>query len=374
MTDSPDVLIIGGGVIGLTAAYYLARERVRVAVVDKGDFGQEASWAGAGIIPPGNPGRARTPFDLLRAQSSALYPGLSTELRECTGIDNGYRRCGGLELADEADDAAQEWRSEGIAFEALAEPDVLRLEPRLARGLGTAYHLPDMAQVRNPRHIKALLAACAALGVRLRPGCPVQTLERQGSRIVGVTTAEGRLTADRFILAAGAWAEALLLPLGWRPGIHPVRGQIVLLHPGAPLFQHVLLRGKRYLVPRPDGRVLVGSTEEDAGFDKRTTAGAVGQLLAFAVALVPALAQAPLERCWAGLRPGTPDELPFLGPVPGLDNLFVAAGHFRAGIQLSPGTGLVLKELLLGQEPTVPLEAFRLDRAPAPPRPPLFRS
>ena len=374
MTDSPDVLIVGGGVIGLTAAYYLARERVRVAVVDKGDFGQEASWAGAGIIPPGNPGRARTPCDLLRAHSSALYPDLSTELRERTGIDNGYRRCGGLEFADEADDAAQEWRSEGIAFETLAEPDLLRLEPRLAHGLGTAYHLPDMAQVRNPRHIKALLAACAALGVRFRPGCPVHTLERQGGRITGVMTAEGRLTADRFILAAGAWAEALLSPLGWRPGIHPVRGQIVLLHPGAPLFHHILVRGKRYLVPRPDGRVLAGSTEEDAGFDKRTTASAVGQLLAFAVALVPDLAHAPLERCWAGLRPGTPDELPFLGPVPGLDNLFVAAGHFRAGIQLSPGTGLVLKELLLGQEPTVPLEAFRLDRAPAPPQPPLFRS
>jgi glycine oxidase len=374
MTDSPDVLIIGGGVIGLTAAYYLARDQVRVAVVDKGDFGQEASWAGAGIIPPGNPGRARTPFDLLRAQSSALYPGLSAELRERTGIDNGYLRCGGLEFADPADAAAGEWRSEGIAFETLAEPDLLRLEPRVARGLGTAYHLPDMAQVRNPRHIKALLAGCASLGVRLRPGCPVHTLERQEDRITAVTTAEGRLTAGRFILAAGAWAEALLLPLGWRPGIHPVRGQIALLNSATPLVRRVLLQGKRYLVPRPDGRVLAGSTEEDAGFDKRTTAAAVRDLLAFAVAVVPGLAAAPLERCWAGLRPGTLDELPYIGAVPGVENLFVAAGHFRSGIQLSPCTGLVLKELLLGQELTVPVEPYRLDRAPVPPRPPTFRS
>ena len=126
----------------------------------------------------------------------------------------------------------------------------------MARALGPAYHLPDMAQVRNPRHLKALLAGCAALGVRLRPGCPVHALERQGGRIAGVMTAEGRLTAGRYIVAAGAWAEALLLPLGWRPGIHPVRGQIVLLHPGAPLFHRILMRGKRYLVPRPDGRVL----------------------------------------------------------------------------------------------------------------------
>jgi glycine oxidase len=123
------------------------------------------------------------------------------------------------------------------------------------------------------------------------------------------------------------------------------------------------MRGARYLVPRPDGRVLVGSTEENVGFDKRTTAAAIGELLGFAFTLVPELAAAHVERTWAGLRPGSPDGLPFLGRVPGFDNLFVAAGHYRAGIQLSPGTGLVLKELLLGQKLTVPLEPFRLERA-----------
>jgi glycine oxidase len=120
--------------------------------------------------------------------------------------------------------------------------------------------------------------------------------------------------------------------------------------------------GKRYLVPRPDGRVLVGSTEEDVGFDKRTTAGAIRDLLDFAIAVVPALAAAPLERSWAGLRPGSPDGLPFLGPVPGVENLYVAAGHFRAGIQLSPGTALVMRDLILGRTPAVPVESFRLDR------------
>jgi glycine oxidase len=231
-----------------------------------------------------------------------------------------------------------------------------------------------MAQVRNPRHLKALLAGCASWGTRLLPGCPVHGFERQGSRIAAVLTGEGRLAASRFALAAGAWTDALLQQVGWRPGIHPVRGQIALLNTGTPLFQRVLLQGKRYLVPRPDGRVLIGSTEEDAGFDKRTTAGAIGDLLNFAMRLVPGLAEAPLERCWAGLRPGSPDELPYLGPVPGLDNLFVAAGHFRAGIQLSPGTGVVMKELLLGQKLTVPLEGFRLDRGLVPPRQPAFVS
>ena len=153
-----------------------------------------------------------------------------------------------------------------------------------------------------------------------------------------------------------------------------MRGQIALLNTGCPLLRRIIEQGKRYLVPRPDGRVLVGSTEEDAGFDKRTTAGAIEGLLHFAFETVPDLAQAHLERCWAGLRPGSPDGLPFLGAVPGFDNLWVAAGHFRAGLQLSPATGLVMKELLLGQPTTIPLEPFRLDRSPAPPTRVAFRS
>jgi glycine oxidase len=362
MSDHPDILILGGGVIGLTIAYSLAREQVRVAIVDRADFGQEASWAGAGIIPPGDPRHARTPFDLLRAHSSTLFPALSQELHERTGIDNGYCRCGGLEVADEGDDTAQEWRSEGIAFEKLSGSEARRLEPALAEQISSVFHLPDLAQLRNPRHLKALLAGCAGRGVQLRPGCAVHGFERQGQRINAVLTTTGRLQAERFVLAAGAWSEALLHQVGWRPGIRPVRGQIALLNSGTPLLRRVVMKGKRYLVPRPDGRVLVGSTEEDAGFDKRTTAGAVGDLLQFAFTLVPGLAAAQLERCWAGLRPGSPDELPFLGPVPGSDNLFVAAGHFRAGIQLSPATGLMMTQLMLGQPLTVPLEPFRLDR------------
>jgi glycine oxidase len=375
MAEHPDVLLIGGGVIGLTTAYWLAREGIRVAVVDKGEPGREASWAGAGILPPGNPSSARTPFDQLRAHSAVLFPTLSAQLRERTGVDNGYLRCGGLEFVGEADDAAaEEWRGAGIAFEALDDRTLRCLEPALAAGLGTAYLLPDMAQVRNPRHVQALLAGCRAQGVNVRPGCPVHALERQGGRITAAQTLAGRLAAGRFVLTAGAWTDILMEAIGWRPGIRPVRGQIALLNTGAPLLHHILLWGARYLVPRPDGRVLIGSTEEDAGFVKRTTAGAISSLLSLAGRLVPLLAEAHLEQCWAGLRPGSPDSLPFLGSVPGYDNLFIAAGHFRAGIQLSPATGLVMKELLLGQPLTVSLEPFRLDRPTARPAPPAFPS
>jgi glycine oxidase len=364
MTEQPDVLILGGGVIGLTTAFYLARNRVRVEVVDRGDFGQESSWAGAGILSPAPArGRARTPLARLQALSAELHPELSQTLRDSVHIDNGYVHNGGFVLA-EGDPAPwlHEWQNDDILFEEMDGPKLARLEPALDPGSCRAYFLPDTAQVRNPRHLKALLAWCGLHGVRLRPGCPVYGFERQGQRLTAVKTAAGPLQAGNYLLATGAWTDGLLEPLGWRPGIRPVRGQIALLNSGAPILTRVVELGLRYLVPRPDGRVLAGSTMEDVGFDKRTTAEAIRGLLDLACTLVPALAQAPVERCWAGLRPGSPDELPFLGRVPGLDNLFVAAGHFRAGIMLSPGTGRVMAELLCGQAPSVPLEAFRLDR------------
>jgi glycine oxidase len=364
MTEHPDVLILGGGVIGLTTAFYLKRQGVHVEVVDRGDFGQESSWAGAGIISAApSPSRARTPLARLQAHSAQLHPELAATLRDATHIDNGYLHNGGFVLVEgDPGPFLHEWQSDDVAFEELAGPKLSDCEPALKPGRCKAYFLADTAQVRNPRHLKALLAWCGLHGVRFRPGCPVYGFERQGERLTAVRTAAGPLHAGKYLLATGAWTDGLLEPLGWRPGIRPVRGQIVLLHSGAPVITHVVELGRRYLVPRPDGRVLVGSTEEDAGFDKRTTAEAVRGLLELACTLVPALAGAPVERCWAGLRPGSPDGLPFLGPVPGVDNLFVAAGHFRAGIMLSPATGLALAELLCGQAPGVPLEAFRLDR------------
>jgi glycine oxidase len=373
MTAHPDVLILGGGVIGLTTAYLLARDGIQVEVLDQSDFGREASWAGAGILPPGNLARARTPYDQLRAQSATLHATLAAELRERTGIDNGYLRCGGIEFLERGDEYIETaWRDEGIRFEKLDERSIGKLEPELSPQAG--YYLPDLAQVRNPRHIKALIAACQSAGVRLRPGCPIVRFESNGSRVTAAETSAGSLAAKQFLLATGAWTAALLSPFDLHPQIRPVRGQITLLNTGAPRLRHVVSAGLRYLVPRADGRVLVGSTEEDAGFEKRTTAEAIRGLLGFAVELVPVLSKAHLEQTWAGLRPGSADGLPYLGPVPEVENLFVAAGHFRAGIQLSPATAQVMKELLQGRQPAISLEPFRLDRAPAERQRVAFRS
>lgn len=363
MIAHPDVLIVGGGVIGLTAAYFLAREGVQTTIVERGEPGQEASWAGAGILPPGNPALAQTPFDRLRAHSSAMFPGLSAELRERTGIDNGYVRCGGLEFSGDAHAAAEhEWQGAGISSESLNETAARNMEPSLAAGLGKVTFLPDMAQLRNPRHLKALVAACKFAGVKFVLGSPITSWQVEHGQIQSVQTANSTLYAGKYLLAAGAWSEPLLEMIGWKPGIQPIRGQIVLLNPGLPLFRRILLQGARYVVPRPDGRVLIGSTEEAVGFHKQTTASAIQDLLAFGISLVPALGKSRLEQAWAGLRPGSPDGLPFLGAIPTIKNAYIAAGHFRAGIQLSPATALVTKELLLGQAVTIPLAPFRLDR------------
>ncbi len=378
MTHHPDILIIGGGVIGLSTAWYLSGEGASVLVVEQGEIGKQASWAGAGIIPPGNPDHAHTPIDLLRAHSSTLYPSLSAELRERTGVDNGFVICGGIELRDPEEAhlslPTEEWRGEGISFHALDRAGLVRLEPTLADGLDHGVFLPAMAQVRNPRHLKALRAGCAARGVAFETGWPVRRLVSEGGRTLAVEGERGRLSANQFLLAAGAWTEEFLAETGFRPGIRPIRGQIVLFKTDHPGVRPVLLQGKRYLVPRTDGRVLAGSTEEDVGFDARPTKEGIAGLIQFAHRLVPSLREAEVEHTWAGLRPGSPDGLPYLGRVPGRENLHIAAGHFRAGLQLSPGTGLVMAQHLLGMRLLLPLEAFRLDRPVVPAAQTAFRS
>lgn len=363
MAKHPDVAVVGGGIIGLTCAYFLAKAGLSVEVFDRGDLGREASWAGAGIIPPGNPACAATPIDRLRAIGSMCFPGFSAELRELTGIDNGYLRCGGIEfIEDDPTEILDVWEKEKIAFGRLP-PYLLRtFEPGVGNVRGEPYLLPDCAQVRNPWHLRALMAACEKVGVELHPHAQIDQIEgiQRPPLLHGVRTHH----AGRVLLAAGPWSEQLLPPHA-HTDVHPVRGQIVLLKTPERVITRVLMFGKRYLVPRGDGHVLIGSTEEpEAGFEKANTAEAVADLLALATEAVPALKSAELVKCWSGLRPGTPDGLPFIGPVPGWDNVFVATGHFRAGVQLSIGTAQAVTELFTGKPTCVPLEAFAVDRTP----------
>ena len=360
-----DVTVIGGGVIGLSVADELVRAGATVRLLDRAEFGLEASWAGAGMLPPGTDTHARTPEARLRGLSNTLWPELSARLREETGVDNGFRRCGAVLLHEseaQTRAASEAWHAEDVPAEPLALPEVHRLEPHLHAARLSSLHLPTQAQVRNPRHLKALLAACVARGVELVPGAPATGWTRDGDRLREVRTPLGRFASDAFVLAAGAWTGGLLDGLGLGSPIRPVRGQMLLLRTRGTVLSRIIELGPRYLVPRGDGRLLVGSTEEQVGFDKRLTAAGVAGLTALALKLCPPLADATLERAWAGLRPGSPDGLPAISRVPGVENLVVAAGHFRAGLQLSPATALLVRQLLTGQPTTIPVGPYDIDR------------
>jgi len=366
-TSPSDILIVGGGVIGLSLAYELAGQGGSVCVLEQGGFGREASWAGAGILPPGNLKHARSPDDQLRGVSHKLWPELSASLREETGIDTGYCISGGIEIRlhtspQQLRPEIEHFESLGIAVEELTPAQAQELEPAVTSQVGVAYRLPELGQVRNPRHLKALVAGCRARGVDLQAGQHVRRVCVENDSAVGVETTDGVVSAGAVCIAGGAWSGPLLDPFCNKPGIVPVRGQIVLLSLSGPVFRHVLQSESCYLVPRPDGRVLIGSTEEWVGFDKRNTAGAVSGLIDFGTRLVPALAGAALERTWAGLRPGSPDGLPYLGRVPNVNNVYVAAGHFRSGLQMSPGTARVMSEVMLGRTPSIDLDAFAITR------------
>jgi glycine oxidase len=378
MAKYPDVAVIGGGIIGLTSAYVLAKAGLVVELIDRGEFGREASWAGAGIVPPGlNPLLTTTPLDHLRSHSSAGFRTFSQDLKSETGIDNQFHLCGGVEfLGPDDEDFEKLWEQEKLPYEFLSPEKLDEVIPGVRSVPETsAYYHPLTGQVRNPRHLAALVEACRLRGVRLTTGLAFVRWEKLPRGVVAVTSDHARHPAGRYLVASGAWADEVLGQLGYRSRVHPVRGQIVLFRPERPVLRKIVQVGHRYLVPRLDGRILVGSTEEpEAGFDRSTTPEGVRELIAFAHELVPDLREVEVERTWAGLRPGSPDGLPFIGPVPGQATVLAAVGHFRAGIQLSIGTAELIRDLILGYTPTLPADAFRLDRPPAVTARPAFRS
>jgi len=364
-----DVLIIGGGVIGLSLAWDLAKHGRSVQLIDQSLPGREASWAGAGILPAASSTASQHPYEQLRGLAYELHPQWAAELRAATGIDTGFRRCGGLHLARTPGEVAAltAWaalvRDEGISIERLGLSDVEKLEPGITRSVpSTVYYIPDESQLRNPRHLEALVVTCRQAGVAITPNLPAGQVVTGGGKITGVDSPAGLIDAQQYCLTAGAWTGQLLKSLGLPIGVLPVRGQMVLFQCRQPPITRIINEGSRYLVPREDGRVLAGSTEEEVGFDKRTTDEAIADLVGFARGIVPALANATIEKTWAGLRPGSYDGLPYLGQLPGLKNAFIAAGHFRSGLFLSTATAVVMSQLLRGEKPAIDLSPFRVGR------------
>ncbi|MCA9191456.1 MAG: glycine oxidase ThiO [Planctomycetales bacterium] len=369
-----DVLVIGGGVIGLSLAWQLALRGRQVTVLDAGDLGRGASWAGAGILPPGPTREINDSYDQLCSLSHKMHPEWAAQLMEATGIDTGFRKSGGVYLARSPAEAATlrgnelTWEQQGIAFARWSTDELIQNEPELARlgeSLRGAWFFPAEYQVRNPRHLRALRAACENLGVRLIENEPVESIGKPSIEFqshLDIRAGERHYQAEVACICSGAWARRNLLQLGQNNGIMPVRGQMVLYKCEKPLLKAIVNEGHRYLVPRDDGRLLAGSVEEEVGYKIETTPQAIQQIQSWAQGILPQLRACAIERTWAGLRPGSFDGWPYLGAIPGYDNLFVAAGHFRSGLYLSCATASILAELIITGACSIDLFPFRVGR------------
>ena len=363
----PDVLVVGGGVIGCAIARRLALRGARVTLLERDEPGAHASWAAAGMLSPLAEADEPGPFLDLLLDSRALFPALADELARETGIGIAYRTEGtllvALTAADEATlDRRHGWQAAAaLPVERLGAAEALRLEPALAAETRGALLFPGDHQVDNRLLARALAAAASAAGAELRVGTEVKRVIVEGGRAAGVATAGGgRLGAGAVVVAAGSWAgaiEGLPRPLP----VFPVHGQLLALGAVPPPFRHVVHSPRVYLVPRAGGRVIAGATVERVGFEKAVTAGGMLSLLAPALEVVPALRDAPLVESWSGLRPGSPDGLPILGPDPEVPGLFHATGHYRNGILLAPVTADLLAEAVLGA-PSPRLAPFSLAR------------
>ena len=358
-----DVVVIGGGVIGCAVAWRAAQRGLSVRVVERGVPGREATWAAAGMLSAAGHSVEPTPVDALASASLDLYPAFVAELREATGLDAQHAASGALFTAFD-EPGAQRLRAMAGAQAGRGHPvrvvegaEARRLEPGLSPAVLLAA-VNGADQVLDNRILaRALWAAAARAGVAFELG-----VAARGLADGAVVLADGRrLACERTVLAAGCWTgqlEGLPRPV---PTV-PVRGQMAVVRAVPAPIGRPIWGASGYVVPRADGRVLLGATSELAGFHSHPTARGIRGLLDLGMQIVPALADAPLVDVWAGLRPGTPDDLPLLGADPGAPRVVYATGHFRNGILLAPITAELTCAVLTGEAPRVPIDAFGADR------------
>jgi glycine oxidase len=355
-----DAIFVGGGVIGLSCAWRAARRGARVAVLERAQPPAGATHVAAGMLAPvGELAFGEPELLEMTLASAQLYPDFVAELEAATGETTGYTQQGALHVALDRDEAAELrrvhdlQRSLGLEAEWLPPRRCRDLEPGLTPSFNGGVHAPGEAAV-DPRALTvALLAALGSAGVEVQSGTEVVAGIFEGERLVGVRTAAGEeLWADATVLAAGAWSgQAEWLPEPARPPVRPVKGQIVELRgrDGAAPCERIVASERVYLVPRPDGRLIIGATSEEQGFDTAVTAGGVHELLREAYRLLPDVAEMELVDSMAGLRPGTPDNLPLIGPG-AIEGLVLATGHYRNGILLAPLTAAATVAVLAGEQ------------------------
>ncbi|AYC32347.1 glycine oxidase ThiO [Pseudomonas cavernae] len=354
-------LIVGGGVIGLLSAQLLAAQGEEVLLVERQQLGAESSWAGGGIVSLLYPWRYSPAVCALAHWSQAFYPAWGERLRDSTGIDPEVRATGLFWLDLEDEQQALDWaREQGRKLTPVNIEKVAQNVPALGEGFRRALHMPGVANVRNPRLLRALRATLAeSANVTVLENTEVSGFLLQAGCVLGVNTSHGELRAERaeraerVVLASGAWSGELLTTLGLELPVEPIKGQMILYKCAEDYLSTMILARGRYAIPRKDGHILVGSTLEHAGFDKAPTNTALASLKASVQELLPALAGAEVVGHWAGLRPGSPEGIPFIGEVAEFPGLWLNCGHYRNGLLLAPASCQLLTDLMLGHTPIV---------------------
>ncbi len=351
-----NIIIIGAGIAGCATALELANQGTRVQLIDQGSVGQESSWAGGGILYPLMPWDYSEAVNSLTQRSIALFPSWAEELHATSGTDPEYQRCGMLVLPPFSTDKTQVWCNTHATQLEISRAQ--KLIPELAAD-ENALWLPDVAQIRNPRLLKALRHVLEQLGVKIHEHTEVTGWRSDSKNITGVETSHGVLNAGYYIVTSGAWSKNLLGKHALNLDIRPIRGQMLLFKSEPGTLRSIILKNGIYLIPRLDGHILVGSTLEDAGFDKTTTEEAKAMLYAQATKILPLLTNAPLVQHWAGLRPGSPDNIPTIDRHPQLENLYINSGHFRYGVTMAPASAEILANLVLGRPQAMDITPYR---------------
>jgi len=369
-------IVIGGGIIGCSVAWRLAAEGVATTVLERGRVGQEASWAAAGMIAPQAEADGPGPFFDFCMKARDAFEAIVDRLVRDGGVEPEYDRAGILYVALDADERVQlerraKWqRSVGAPLEELSGAEARRIEPMLSPEAIYAIHMPTNRRTDNRKLTQAYAAAARRAGAEFVEGARVEALAIRGEHAPGVAIrAEGVVMddgsireADVVVNAAGSWAGEIRGLEADRVRLHPVRGQMVCFETAPGTLGPALFSLRGYVVPRRDGRLLAGSTMEEAGYNKAVTLAGLDKIARGAAAIVPALGAAAFREAWAGLRPATRDLLPVLGFSPSVSNVLWAAGHFRSGILLSAITGEIIADLVKGRRPAVELGAFSAAR------------
>jgi glycine oxidase len=357
-----DVIIVGGGVIGASIAFELAAEKLDVLLIDSQQPAREASWAAAGMLSPGPDSPDALPLVPLAKESMRLYPEFIASVEELSGKTTAFARKGVFEVftapngESERDKMVAQYQTLGLSIEPVATEVARKAEPALGPAVRAAAWLPEEATLDPRMLMDALLAALQNRGVEILGDSPVSSVMLDGNHCTGVVTRGRNISAKCIVVAAGCFSAAIDW-IGRYAPTRPIRGQLLALESKSVILARTLRSNKAYLVPRPNGRIIAGSTLEDAGFEKHVTPAGVRKILDGVLELAPPLANAQLVDAWAGLRPGTPDHLPILGPTD-IRGLYIATGHYRNGILLAPATAKLLRRWILGGKPELDMERF----------------